>query len=245
MSLKIFVAEDDDDLREMFTCQLEEQGHTVESFSTGTKLIEHFTNSARPPDILFLDLVMPGKSGLDVLKHIRSISSLTNLPIVVTSGYRDEKVVKACLQAGVKDFLIKPIETSTLIARLKGLMIEHSTDEARTIVNKCQNESPDVFETPEFRRYKNKGWNSYKTNFCNDSLVVLINESFSVPDLLKLDEDLLAPNLRIFVDSSPWVPTWPRKLSTATPRFKPRDELRNELGEDLYELIETHNKRAG
>lgn len=245
MSLKIFVVEDDDDLREMLTCQLTEQGHTVAPFANGNEVIKQFARNERPPDIVFLDLVMPEKSGLEVLKHIRSLSHLAGLPVVIMSGYRDEKMVRASLQAGVKDFLVKPIESSTLTERLRGLSVLHSTDEARAIASRCHHQSPEVFETPEFKRYKNKGWVGFRTSFCGEPLVVLINESFSAERLLKLDEDLLAQNLRIFVDKSPWVPTWPRHVQLPAQGLRPADELRQDLGDELFELLETHSRHAG
>lgn len=245
MSLSIFVVEDDDDLREMLTCQLTDLGHNVTPFANGKGVMRHFAQNKRAPDIIFLDLVMPEKSGLDVLQQIRSLSHLADLPVIIMSGYRDEKTIRSCLQAGVKDFLVKPIESDMLMERLRGLSVSHSTDEARAIACQCTQASAEVLETPAFRRYKDKGWVSFRTTFCTEPLVVLVNESFSTDQLRKLDEDLLAQNLRIFVDKSPWAPTWPRHTKKLAQGYKPAEELRQDLGDELFEVLASHSRPAG
>jgi diguanylate cyclase (GGDEF)-like protein len=72
-----------------------------------------------PPDLIILDYMMPGMNGIDVCRQIRSISILTEVPIIMVTGVGDQTIRLQALQAGVDDFLNKPYDPVELSARLK------------------------------------------------------------------------------------------------------------------------------
>jgi two-component system phosphate regulon response regulator PhoB len=74
----------------------------------------------KPPDIVLLDLSLPDMSGLEVARKLRNNQRTKSIPILAMSGSQIEK--KECLEAGCNDFILKPFDTSQLLARLAGLV---------------------------------------------------------------------------------------------------------------------------
>jgi two-component system, OmpR family, phosphate regulon response regulator PhoB len=74
----------------------------------------------KPPDIVLLDLSLPDMSGLEIARKLRSNQRTKSIPILAMSGSQIEK--KACLEAGCNDFILKPFDTSQLLAQLAKLV---------------------------------------------------------------------------------------------------------------------------
>jgi two-component system KDP operon response regulator KdpE len=87
---------------------------------TGAAAIEEA--SSRPPDLMLLDLGLPDMSGAEVLRRLRQTPGAKELPIVVLTAADDYKSEVECLEAGVDDFLHKPVVEDVLRARLAALL---------------------------------------------------------------------------------------------------------------------------
>jgi CheY-like chemotaxis protein len=74
------------------------------------------------PDLLLLDLQMPGTGGLEALQRLRNRPQTRSLPIVVLTADSDERTVRRCLALGVSDYLVKPIDPDSVTERLTRLM---------------------------------------------------------------------------------------------------------------------------
>lgn len=116
----ILVVDDNDSSRELLAQQLQRQEHLVIEASSGERALE-VMRSAKP-DLLLLDLVMPGLNGYEVLQTIRADEELRRIPVVVISGVQDEAGAIHCIDAGASDYLIKPVNATLLGARVSALL---------------------------------------------------------------------------------------------------------------------------
>ncbi|MBI5542540.1 MAG: response regulator [Deltaproteobacteria bacterium] len=117
--LRILVAEDDDDLRELLVRGLEVEGHHVVELEDGFELgdylaVLHTTGSKKlRPDVILTDVRMPGRTGLEVLREARE-QGLT-CPVIVLSAYADRSMREAARELEPMMVLAKPVEVDFLI----------------------------------------------------------------------------------------------------------------------------------
>ena len=110
----VMVVDDDQDLAEMLSIVLNGAGMEVDLVGRGDEVIEVFT--ANPPDLVLLDIMLPGLDGIEVCKLIREISMV---PIVMLTAKDDTHDVVLGLEAGADDYMVKPYKNQELIARIK------------------------------------------------------------------------------------------------------------------------------
>jgi two-component system response regulator RegX3 len=113
----VLVVEDEKSLREPLVFLLEKEGFTVHSAEDGTAALEKFR--AVQPDIVLLDLMLPGISGTEVCREIRATSAVPIIMVTAKDGEID-KVVG--LEIGADDYVTKPYSTRELLARMKAVL---------------------------------------------------------------------------------------------------------------------------
>lgn len=114
MSNKILVVDDDDALREMVGLVLNAAGYHTVFAADGLNAVEVF--KSEEPDLVLLDIMLPGQSGIEVCKQIRSLSGT---PIVMLTAKGDTEDVVHGLEAGADDYVVKPHNGAELLARIK------------------------------------------------------------------------------------------------------------------------------
>lgn len=121
MTYEVVAADDDEIIRETVEFKLTSQGWNVTLFENGRACWEHLASTAEnPPDVVVLDVMMPGLSGLQILQRIRENESLSSLPVLIlTSRGREEHVVEG-FDRGATDYLTKPFSPTELVARIRG-----------------------------------------------------------------------------------------------------------------------------
>ncbi|MEJ6577803.1 MAG: MtrAB system response regulator MtrA [Actinomycetota bacterium] len=119
----IMVVDDDQDLAEMLGIVLTGAGYEVDLVSRGDEVLPIFT--AQNPDLILLDVMLPGLSGVEVCKLIREKSMV---PIVMLSARSDKQDVVEGLEAGADDYMVKPFDPSELVARMKVRLRRTTTD---------------------------------------------------------------------------------------------------------------------
>ena len=111
----VMVVDDDQDLAEMLGIVLNDAGIDVDLVGRGDEVLEIFRNN--PPDLVLLDLMLPGMDGIEVCKQIRAESTV---PIIMLTAKGDTHDVVRGLNAGADDYMVKPFRHPTeLIARIK------------------------------------------------------------------------------------------------------------------------------
>jgi len=115
----VLVAEDDAGMRTLLTRFMSAQGHEVIEAVDGQAAIALAREKA--PDIILLDLGMPVKNGLEVLKEL--VPSMPGTVFIVVSGNGDEKVARSCLDLGAFDYVAKPVDLEALANTVKARLL--------------------------------------------------------------------------------------------------------------------------
>ena len=114
MKSRVLVVDDDPALAEMLTIVLRQEGFDSRVCSRGDRALAEFRDYR--PDVLLLDLMLPGKDGIDVCKEIRAESGV---PIVMLTAKGDTVDVVVGLESGADDYVVKPFKPKELIARIR------------------------------------------------------------------------------------------------------------------------------
>ena len=124
---KILVVDDDEHICELIRLYFEKEGFAVNIANDGNKAIESFKSAT--PDVVILDIMLPGADGWQVCREIRKISQV---PIIMLSakGETFDKVLG--LELGADDYMVKPFETKELIARVKAILRRTKVAEAES-----------------------------------------------------------------------------------------------------------------
>jgi two-component system, OmpR family, response regulator MtrA len=111
---KILVVDDNDDLREMVGLVLAGAGYKPVYAADGLAAISVF--KSEHPDLVLLDIMLPGQDGIEVCKELRTLSGV---PIIMLTAKSDTDDVVAGLEAGADDYIVKPHQGAELLARVK------------------------------------------------------------------------------------------------------------------------------
>jgi len=131
MTEKILVVEDEPSLQETLVYNLEKQGYTVEAVGDGLLAVAAARKNA--PDLIILDIMLPGMDGIEVCKNVRREMSV---PILMLTARDDEIDRVVGLEVGADDYLTKPFSMRELMARVKAQL--RRTQFIRTELEKLQ-----------------------------------------------------------------------------------------------------------
>jgi DNA-binding response OmpR family regulator len=119
---RILVADDDEDIRMLVVMRLQHSGHDVAQAGDGASAVESCRNEA--PDLVVLDLMMPGMNGLDACRTIRSDPALSKTPVILLTAKAQSSDVEAGLAAGADDYITKPFSPRDLAERVDALLAQ-------------------------------------------------------------------------------------------------------------------------
>jgi two-component system alkaline phosphatase synthesis response regulator PhoP len=120
MSALIYYVEDDQNIRDLACYALEQAGFGVAGFPDAAGFVT--TCEKRTPDLLLLDIMLPGMDGLTLLKELRLNVCLRDLPIMMITAKGTELDIVCGLEAGADDYLTKPFGMMELISRVNALL---------------------------------------------------------------------------------------------------------------------------
>lgn len=115
--LRVLVVDDEPAIRRTLRANLSARGYEVRAVDTGEEALEEFARQRI--DLVILDLMLPGMSGIEVCEAVRTISST---PIVVLSARGEEQTKVRALDLGADDFLTKPFGIDELLARIRAVL---------------------------------------------------------------------------------------------------------------------------
>ncbi len=116
----IHIVEDEPDIRETLAYNLSQEGFKVSEFSDAESCLDKIQK--KKPDLLILDLMLPGMSGLDLCKEIRADKSLQNLAIIMLTAKGEEVDRIIGFELGADDYVTKPFSVRELILRVKVIL---------------------------------------------------------------------------------------------------------------------------
>lgn len=161
MKLRILVVEDDPDVAELLEFNLSANDYLVDVESNGDKAFEKVTS--QPPDLLLLDLTIPGLSGMEICKYLRENKATVDLPIIMLTARSQETDKIIGLDLGADDYITKPFSLKELLARINAL------------IRRSKPTRSDIFEYNNLKL----NFNSHKV-YCNNSEIILTPTEFKL-----------------------------------------------------------------
>ncbi len=122
---KILIVDDDTELRQLLGEELRDLGH--ESFFASDGLQAITLARRHRPDLIVLDLLLPGGDGFTVLERRRDLSAIACIPVIVFSGVRSAEAEQRALNLGAREFVAKSIESSDLIEAISRVLKHEET----------------------------------------------------------------------------------------------------------------------
>jgi putative two-component system response regulator len=116
----VLVIDDDEQIRRLIFRLLSPMGHTLEEAASAEEGLEKLREG--PPDLVLLDMQLPGRSGHDVLKEIRTDPRTRLIPVIMITGAATHESKLKAIEGGVTDFLGKPFSPEELVARVRALL---------------------------------------------------------------------------------------------------------------------------
>jgi len=116
---KILVVEDDRDISELITYNLEREGYEIACLYDGSQAID-FVHK-RKPDLIILDLMLPEVDGIEICRTLKSDGNTKHIPIIMLTAKSEEADVVVGLQMGADDYIPKPFSPKVLVARIKAI----------------------------------------------------------------------------------------------------------------------------
>lgn len=117
---KVYIVEDDDNIRELVAYALSSAGYEVWEFTEYTSF--HNAVQKQVPHIALLDIMLPGKDGMEILREIRKNSKTSRLPIIMVTAKGAEYDRIKGLDLGADDYITKPFSVMELVSRVKALL---------------------------------------------------------------------------------------------------------------------------
>jgi two-component system phosphate regulon response regulator PhoB len=116
----ILVVEDEKDIVELLRVNLAKEGFQVNAAKTGEEGIDQARKS--PPDLILLDIMLPGADGLEICRNLKSDSKTANIPIIMLTAKSEEVDVITGLEVGADDYITKPFSPKVVVARIRNLL---------------------------------------------------------------------------------------------------------------------------
>ena len=123
----ILVVEDEEDIQELVSYNLNREGYVTICVGTGEEGLEKIRQTM--PDLVLLDLMLPGLDGLRVCKILKNDTKTAHIPIIMVSAKGEEADIVAGLEMGADDYITKPFSTKVLIARVRSVLRRGEAEE--------------------------------------------------------------------------------------------------------------------
>ena len=131
---KLLVVDDEEDILELLRYNLEREGYTVVTAESGEEAVELALTVL--PDLILLDLMLPGMNGLDVCRILSRDEKTVSIPIIMITARAEEADIVAGLELGADDYVSKPFSPRVVIARVRSVLRRgqrSSADESRIL----------------------------------------------------------------------------------------------------------------
>jgi two-component system phosphate regulon response regulator PhoB len=131
---EILVVEDEESILELVTFNLTKEGYQVQGVTTGEKALDAARTGS--PDLIVLDLMLPGVDGLEVCRRLKNDGRTEQIPIVMLTAKSEEADIVTGLELGADDYITKPFSPRVLLARVRAVLrrrTEEVPDESAVI----------------------------------------------------------------------------------------------------------------
>lgn len=132
MSVKVLVVDDEQDILEFVKYNLDKEGYNVKTAFNGVDAIEEAKKFV--PDLVILDVMMPGMDGITTCEKLKSIDKLSETIITFLTARSEDYSQIAGLDSGADDYITKPIRPRLLLSRVKALLRRKSDNESLSVI---------------------------------------------------------------------------------------------------------------
>ena len=124
----VFCVEDDGNIRELVVYTLNTTGMEARGFENGSELMKALASEM--PELVLLDIMLPGEDGLSILKKLKSSSKTKQIPVIMVTAKGAEYDVVKGLDAGADEYVTKPFGMMELVSRIKAVLRRTMTDQS-------------------------------------------------------------------------------------------------------------------
>ena len=117
MGKRILAVDDEADVLMILRTALQSEGYEIKTASNGEDAVAAAQES--PPDLIILDVMMPGMDGFDVLAELKKDEATSTIPVIMLTGVSDRKKIQEALDTGIDYYIIKPFEFEDLISKVE------------------------------------------------------------------------------------------------------------------------------
>lgn len=132
MAVTVLVVEDDESLAELLTYNLEQAGYDVELAATGDDAL--LAVAERPPQLIVLDWMLPGISGIELCRRFRARPETRSIPVIMLTARAEEADRVRGLATGADDYVTKPFSVAELMARIQALLRRASPERIANVL---------------------------------------------------------------------------------------------------------------
>lgn len=129
----IWCVDDDNTIRDIEVYTLTQTGFDAKGFADGISMLEAL--KAEKPELIVLDIMLPGKDGVDVLKEIRGNPDTRKIPVIMATAKGTEMDKIQGLDTGADDYLVKPFGVMEMVSRIKAVLRRYESDEKEKVLN--------------------------------------------------------------------------------------------------------------
>lgn len=129
----IWIVDDDSTIRDIEVYTLNTTGFEAKGFSSGAPMFEALKTGV--PELIVLDIMMPGDDGITILKKLRNNSATRDIPIIMATAKGTEMDMITGLDTGADDYLVKPFGIMTLVSRIKAVLRRCGKQKSDTLLS--------------------------------------------------------------------------------------------------------------
>lgn len=117
----VLLIEDEEDITELISYHAQKEGYKISAVGSGEDAITHLT-SEELPDLILLDLMLPGMTGIDICRTLKANPKWVHIPVIMVSAKNEESDVVRGLEIGAEDYIEKPFSPKVLMVRIKKVL---------------------------------------------------------------------------------------------------------------------------
>jgi DNA-binding response OmpR family regulator len=206
---KILAVDDEQEILLLYNTFLQFKGYEVTAVASAEQCIAHLKKDT--PDVILLDVNMPGIDGLRLLEMIKLEPSAHDLPIIMISARGDEATVKAAVKLGCDNFIVKPFKLNELAARIASELFGNATLDVRSLFDHAVFIRTSVFREPGMNEFNSLHWDPYPIKYDEQDLILMLPRGMRPSSLIRLPEAELAQKI-VVVYRHPlrWKRLWPK-----------------------------------
>lgn len=125
MSKRIYITEDEEDIREVIRCTLESFSYEISAFENAEDCLE--AAQKEPPDLILMDIMLPGMDGITALKQLKTQRQTKGIPVIMLTAKSSEVDKVTGLDGGADDYITKPFGVLELAARVRAALRKSET----------------------------------------------------------------------------------------------------------------------